>query len=369
MCRTLAFAVLSVAACHGNLKVRSAEEIGVVEQSPAIVGRDGGGSGLAWGRSVWTYGDTVLGVPDERGATWHHNSYGVTSDFDASDGIGGFGSALDAEGAPAYFIAPTHDEWAFNELHQGDDCIETPCGARWAVWPGEVVFDPGMQRALVFYGLVYAEPGDFNFEGVGQGVAVWDSLDDAPTRPEPGIDPKHPTNLFLASEPDYGVAPTLIDGHLYVFGTTSGLAGHHCSLARVPVERVLDRSAWRYWDGEAWNPDISRARSVFVGGPNLAVSFDDYLGQWLAIYSRPFSPDIVARTANELTGPWSNESVLYTVPKADGEPYDAFHHPEYEEEDGRVQYVTYSRGTGGFGSEFALVRMSSSERVGGRGPR
>ena len=37
----------------------------------------------------------------------------------------------------------------------------------------------------------------------------------------------------------------------------------------------------------------------------------------------------------------------------------AAHHAEYEEEDGRVQYITYSRPTdnGWFGAEFALVRV------------
>ena len=76
----------------------------------------------------------------------------------------------------------------------------------------------------------------------------------------------------------------------------------------------------------------------------------------MAVYSRPFSHRIVARTAPELTGPWSAQTVLYTV---DGDaPYDAVNHPEYAEDDGRVQYVTYSRPTTGwFGSEFALIRV------------
>jgi hypothetical protein len=65
----------------------------------------------------------------------------------------------------------------------------------------------------------------------------------------------------------------------------------------------------------------------------------------------------VARTAPDLTGPWSDEATLYTAPEEHA-PYDAVHHAEYEEDGGRVQYVTYSRPTSGwFGSEFALVRV------------
>ena len=41
------------------IHVHEAKEIGIVAQSNLIVGRDGGGSGLLWGRSVWTFGDTV----------------------------------------------------------------------------------------------------------------------------------------------------------------------------------------------------------------------------------------------------------------------------------------------------------------------
>ena len=37
--------------------------------------------------------------------------------------------------------------------------------------------------------------------------------------------------------------------------------------------------------------------------------------------------------------------------------YDALAHPEFQQEDGRVQYVTYSRATGFFLSEVRVVRV------------
>jgi hypothetical protein len=43
----------------------------------SAMGRDGATSGLAFGRSVWVYGDTVLEAPDERGEQWHTNSFGI----------------------------------------------------------------------------------------------------------------------------------------------------------------------------------------------------------------------------------------------------------------------------------------------------
>ena len=55
--------------------------------------------------------------------------------------------------------------------------------ARWALWPGAPVFDTAGNRALIPYGLIYAEPGSFNFHGVGSSLAVWDDFTALPTRP------------------------------------------------------------------------------------------------------------------------------------------------------------------------------------------
>ena len=53
---------------------------------------------------------------------------------------------------------------------------------------------------------------------------------------------------------------------------------------------------------------------------------------------------------------WSHETVLF---RASGDsPYDALHHPDLEEQDGLVQYITYSQPTTGwFGSEHVLWRV------------
>jgi len=64
----LAAACTFLGACRGHgeaeLRVVSAREALVVPRHAAIQGRDGGTSGLAFGRSVWAYGDTALEAPD-----------------------------------------------------------------------------------------------------------------------------------------------------------------------------------------------------------------------------------------------------------------------------------------------------------------
>lgn len=329
--------------------VLSAEEIGVVEQSEAIQGRDGGQSARLFDRSVWIFGDTVLNVPDEDGRNWHHNSVSWTEDMSASDGLTGFVEPLDSAGAPAYLIAPTDEEAAFNDAHWDDGDCEEPCGARYAVWPGSPVWDEANQRAIVFYGLIYAEPGDMNFEGRGEGIAVWTDLDSPPERSE---------ILWEADDGEWGNTSAIQGDRLYTFSCALDGWSRPCSLARAPLDEILDRSAWQVWTGDGWSADSGDADTLFDGAPIMGLSYNSYLQSWLMTYVAPLSSDIVARTAPELTGPWSDEAVLYTVPSEDA-PYDAVHHAELSEDGGRVEYITWSRATGDswFGAEFALLRV------------
>ena len=337
--------------------VVSAAEQGLVEARPAVQGRDGGTSALAWGRSIWTYGDTVLNVPDVDGTNWHHNSYAITDDLDASDGIGGFTEPLDAAGAPDYLIPPTEAEHTFNMAHLGEDCAEAPCGARWAVWPGEPVWDEARQRALVFYGLIYAEPGAFNFEGRGSSVAIWTDPEGRPQRPLIDAGAEHPDILWGEEDPGWGLGSFIEGDTLYSFSCSSGTWGVPCILGCVDLDHVLELEHWRYRSGQDWTTDRKKATMVVEAAPIFSLSYASALEAFLMIYSPSFDDAIVARTAPELWGPWSEETVLFVA--KDQDPYDAVAHAELAEEEGRVQYITWSRssGEGWFGTEFPVLRV------------
>src|SRR5262249_2672794 len=122
------------AGCGGNpaaARVASAQELGIVQQSSRIVGRDGGAGGSAGGRSVWAVGGTVLAADDVEGSNWHHNSFSFTEQMTVQDGVVRLDEQLDPAGAPRYFVPPTPEEDAFNTAHRGDPCMQMPCGARW----------------------------------------------------------------------------------------------------------------------------------------------------------------------------------------------------------------------------------------------
>jgi hypothetical protein len=187
----------------------------------------------------------------------------------------------------------------------------------------------------------------------GVGVGIWRGFDQPVERLRVGDS----WLLFPAPEPEFMNAPIVHGAYLYTFGCVRDFVEHLCSLARVPIDAVANRSAWRVFDGKNWVHDLSRRRTLFVGAPIMSVSWNEALGRFLLVYSKPFDHEAYARTAEQLEGPWSEEAVLFKIP---GEPaYDLNQHAELAEEGGRVVWLTYSRRTkrGLFGAEHVAWRV------------
>ena len=142
-----------------------------------------------------------------------------------------------------------------------------------------------------------------------------------------------------------------------------------CRVARVPSDGLHERSAYEFWDGSGWNPDIERA--VFaLDGPNggLSVSWNPWLHRYLAVYLAGYSNEVLMRTAERPEGPWSAPVVAFrgVPPAARGVNYGAFEHPELSSDGGRDLVVTYFHPLGplqgeirvsGFGSGSDGVRV------------
>ena len=342
------------------LKVGTVSDLGTVSTNPDILGRDGAVSTVFQGYSVWLYGDTFLANPNADGRGLISDSWSFTSDFNAQGGITGFQERLDSSGAPEMILPETSAEFAFNQAHNGNPCQVEPCGARWALWPSSIVSDTVNQRALVFYMLVYALPGSFNFQAAGNSVAIWGDFSQPPQRPafNPVIVADHPDLMFDQSQPNFGSAALIAGGSLYIYGCgiPKNSSDKGCRLAKVDPSNVLTPGAWTFYAGNGnWSAQWSAAVSVIPDANILSVSWNDYLQQYVAVYSRLLSNDVMIRTAPKPEGPWSGERRLFSAmaPIA-GNVYDARAHSEYDLNGGQAIFITYSRATQAFTSEIRL---------------
>ena len=361
--------ILLISNCGGKpspapaLNVGSVSDLGTIPTNPDILGRDGAVSAAFQGYSVWLYGDTFLANPNADGRGLISDSWSFSTDLIAQDGISGFQERQDSSGAPKMILPETSAEFTFNQQHNGNPCQVQPCGARWALWPSSIVTDTANNQALIFYILVGALPGSFNFQGVGNSVAIWSDFSQQPQRPtfNPPIVADHADLMFDQNQPNFGSAALINGGVLYIYGCgiPSNSSDKGCRLAKVDPGRVLNSGAWTYYVGSGnWSPQLNDAVSVIPDANILSISWNDYLQQYVAIYSRLLSNDVMVRTAANPEGPWSGERTLFTAKEpVSGNVYDARAHSEYDLNGGQTIFVTYSRATGSFSSEVRLVSV------------
>lgn len=346
------------------LKIVNATDMGAISTNPDILGRDGAYSTLFQGYSVWLYGDTFLANPNADGFSLISDSWSYTTDLNAQDGITGFQERLDSSGAPSMILTLTPDELAFNLAHSGNPCQEQPCGERWALWPASIVSDPTSNQALVFYMVVSAQPGNFNFRAVGNSVALWQSFQQSPQRPafNPPLVPNHADLMFNNSQPNFGTASLIQQEMLYVYGcgTPTNGADKGCRVAKVSSAEAQNLNVWTFYSGNGnWSPQLNDAVSVFTGSSIMSVAWNSYLQQYIAVYSPPFSQNVMIRTSPNPEGPWSGELVAFVARQpVSGNVYDAHAHSEYDVNGGQTIFVTYSRSTGTFTSEVRLVSVT-----------
>lgn len=344
-----------------GFKTVSFQELGLIPYPSVIRGRDGARSAVLWGRSVWTFNTTVLNSNDVDGRNWHNNSFAFTDDVVGSDGVAGLTETLDAAGAPVRILEPTQDEAAYNANHAGGACPVAPCGVYYDSRPTSLVWDATRNRALMLYELAYFEPGKDT--SLGRSVALWSALDGKPARPVVSQG-EHPTMLFGGGEPGFGAATAAADGYLYSFACAPDASKlvSPCKLARVPLDAVLVRSSWQFWDGAGFSAKLENAADLFTGHWFMTVVRNAHIGRWLVVYAEPLSNAIMARSAAELSGPWSDQVQLFKTPPPSPSNWtvDAALHDDYTENGGQTLYISYSRPDPDgelFANEMAWVRV------------
>jgi len=323
------------------LRVSSVSDQGALVQ-PAGWLRDGGESALVGGRILWAFGDTLFPSSAVDGTHLRSNSWAWSdrSHPEALDDV------VEPDGTPVQLIPFDELEAAYNRLSgRSDDRV--------AVWPASVLAqDDG--SALVFFREVLVAPGRLHFRVLGAGIAT--------IRPGARIARRDGNLLFQSPDPAFSTGAVRAGGFVYLYGChrTRG-QGFGCDVARVAAADVHDPAAYEFWDGAAWSPEIRRA-AVALEGPSggASVSWNPWLGSYLAVYSEPLSNRVLMRTAPHPEGPWSAPVVAFT-----GEPpigstadYAAFDHPELSADAGRSITISYFHPLGPFRGEIRLVRVT-----------
>jgi hypothetical protein len=221
-------------------------------------------------------------------------------------------------------------------------------------WPMSVarVSRPGYDLVAVTAQRVRSTGDDtFDFETLGPAVAVFvvapgeapqlvDVRDVGPDSTDPDL-------------PTWGAATAVHGGWLYLYGTANPrqdyVFGFSLRVARVRPDDVLDRSAWRFWDGRGWSRSSADAVELIAaeGGTSQTLSVFEQDGTWYALSKRDeyLGTDVVVWSAPTPQGPFDYGQSVATLPSdaATGQlRYMPLAHPDLLPRPGTM-VVSYSR--------------------------
>jgi hypothetical protein len=320
------------------LEIAQARDVGAVGAPASVTARDIGATALVGDRLLWLFGDTLFSPASVDG----QNLRPCTAALAAPGLPLQTSEPLDARGAPFACLPFLADEAAFNQASREGRM-------RVALWPGSIVPD-GRGGGLAYYLKLVVSPGFLNYAIEGVGVAHFAANTTTGTR-EPGL-------LFTTPEPTFEHA-AVFGSTAYVYGLLSG--NQDVGVAMVPLAQASQRSAYRYWNGSAWVGD-PRATAALFGGVSgaLTVSYNAYLGRYLAVSSEVLSSRVLMRVADRPEGPWGPAVVAFTgaTPPAGAFDYAAREHAELAADEGRRVYVSYYHPQAGFAGELRLVEVT-----------
>lgn len=339
-----------------SLAVQAATDVGpqFVSNDHDMVGQDGAYSIPLANGSLWYFGDTFFGdrqptdpmphglhVEDYEGIDRMVCNCGlISTDTDGRGGITDFRYVTDDEGAVRPLVKPLPNEppayriWCLDGVAVGVTVYLFYLKVR-VFEPTEGPFPLGFE--LIGSGVAEGSSGDFSFQRMTHDGSsmLWPKDPHAPA-PDP-----HFASAAL-HDPD--------DEMVYVYGASRDDGSvDRCYLGRVADREVGVLEAYEYFSGDgSWSWSPSDAVALFEGMPNeMSVSYNEYMGCYLAVHSLGHTGQIVGRTAPAPWGPWSSPTILWTVEPAhasfpsDSVSYAGKEHPTLAIDGGKTIYLTY----------------------------
>ena len=280
---------------------------------PRVLGMDGAYSlPLGQGKSLWIFGDTLLG-------SW------------TSDG------QRRIDGMPANTGAIVADrEWPLGFpgakfVRESAVLMESGSDKR-RRWPLDLIRTPA-GPAMFYVEIAPHGTGPLDFSVVGSGL-VRLGRDFSGDR---GI------GLWPGDSPTFGTSAMEWKGNMYLYA-----GGAKTYLARNTMSRLAEPGGYAYWSEGGWRSKWQDAARLPESGPEMTVRFNAYLGAFVMVYIPPFGRDVMLRLAPEPWGPWSEpRKVASCQPLADPSAscYGAKQHVELDADLGRHVVITYNTNT------------------------
>jgi Domain of unknown function (DUF4185) len=237
---------------------------------------------------TFLYGDEIFMVFGDTfglaGGDWRSNTAAVITDDDPSDGLTFDHMIEDAPGHAKELLE--------SKKLDNDEITVIPT---YGVAVGDRMFLDYMSVHR------WGEPGHWDLNN--SGLAYSDDGGQTWTK-----DP----NAIWPGDSNFGqVAITQVDNELYFFGIPSGRYGG-VQLARVDQDDILNLESYEYWDGVAWQKAGIKTAKTIVPAPvgELSVRWNSHYKKWLMTYLNETKFGLVIRTADCLTGRWSDEQII-----------------------------------------------------------
>jgi hypothetical protein len=289
----------------------------IFQHSSGWIGADGAYSAaLGKDRFLWIFGDTLLGeVKDGRRiiAAAVPNSVAIQLGNEPQ----GASVAFFPDGGSEAFLQPEGGfgwVWPFHAVRAPD---------------GLYLFLLQLERADI--------PPPFGFRLVSTWLGHVHNPEDPPHRwtfsrhKIPWGNAQRQFGSFVLSAGGYG----------YIYGTVAEPAKEgirrYMILARAPIGRLSDFSAWLFFRDGQWITDVDRAGRICENvASEFSVSFQPLLNQYVLVYTEKgfseYSHSSVIRLSPNLYGPWGEPIPVYRCPEAQRDPriccYAAKGHPE-----------------------------------------
>ncbi|GAC1700467.1 MAG: hypothetical protein NVS9B4_01900 [Candidatus Acidiferrum sp.] len=286
------------------------------------------------GRSLWLFGDSFVGRANQAnrpGSKMVRNAIALsTCDPKTGWDIHYYWQDRHKKAPASFFDLRTGDFW---------------------YWPGDGIFYRDSVYVVLWKMKPKPEEKIFSFKTAGAVLAKISNISAAP-------DDWQVTYLPLLDIPNLVLSTSAVvqDGYVYLFTLWEDDAhGRPTLLARLPLTGLAEPAPHlQYLDqNNQWKPGFDPEKAFVVmdkGASELSVRYHLESKIWVAISGEPLfiSNKIVARTARNLTGPWSAMQPVYEikelVPSTPGWDKDTFCYAEKEHIEfaqGANLFITY----------------------------